>query len=257
MLYASRIWRKIESRVWKENARPKGSSLWLFLLVLFAFRDFCSGWTIAGDANATCADGMSRAGVAKGMDKIVDKDQRLTLGQDLNMVRDASLARQRVHALWDARAERAANDSVARAAIQADQRRSHSRRGGRRRHHRRAAIRTPVVLLSAPRPRCCTSIPFPRNPSLTFFDHPTIPMPVDPDCLGTFGSTPCPLRSLSSAAIYASQMCTRDPSHSPPTASPESPLTSTTRTPAMLPAPTNTKLYSFFSSIILFTINTF
>ena len=145
----------------------------------FFFSFFFWVWTTVGDASATCGDDKSRVAVAMGMDKIADKGQQQASVLDSSRAPGASLASQRVHALSNARAERVGRGAMDRADRPVDHQRSDSPRAVR---HRRAAIRTPVVLLSARRQQCCTSAQFPRIRLPTFSDRRTSPMAVDPDC---------------------------------------------------------------------------
>lgn len=184
-------------------------------------------FTTAGGVNATYADGNSRAAVAGERDMIVDRVHRRAWDQDSSKVPSASLVNQHAHAQWDARAGHVARAGVARAANLAVRRPSRNRRANRP----RVVSHTPVVLLSAPRRRCCTSIRFPRIQSPTFVDRPTSPMAVDLDYWDTFVSMPFQLHSLSSAAVSSLRTCKRDPFHLRPTASPGFPSALKARTP--------------------------
>lgn len=135
-------------------------------------------FTTAGGVNATCAGGNSRVAAEGARGRIVDRVLRRAWAQDSNKVPSASLVSPHAHAQSDARAGHVARAGVARAASLAVRRPSRNRRASRP----RVVSHTPVVLLSAPRRRCCTSVPFPRSRSLTFAGHPMNPRVEDPDC---------------------------------------------------------------------------
>lgn len=204
-------------------------------------RRFKGDSTTVEDASATCEDGRRRDGVAEARDRTADRGHRPAWARDWNRVPGASSASPRVHAQSGARAARArvaraANPAAAAAAGVADGQedlRSARHQDIRRAASHRAASHTPVALLSARRRLCCRSILSPRTRSRTSSGRRRNRRRAGPGCSGRFGSTLSRLRSLSSAAVSVSRMCTRGRSRLPRAASLVYLSMSTARTPAI------------------------